>query len=64
MLPPLPRKNKSNSTASNLLGGMIAGNDSEVSSISSASTQTTGTNGAANGHGITDSMKKLNVRGM
>ncbi|KAK3341403.1 hypothetical protein B0T25DRAFT_464685 [Lasiosphaeria hispida] len=38
VLPPLPRKNKSNSSTPGFLSGMT-GNDSEASSISSASTQ-------------------------
>ncbi|KAK3329419.1 succinate flavoprotein subunit [Apodospora peruviana] len=42
VLPPLPKKNKSNSTASGFLGGFTGGNDSEASSISSTSTQQTG----------------------
>lgn len=52
VLPPLPKKNKANSTASNLIGSITGGNDSEVSSLSSASTQATGlqqANGSADG---------------
>ncbi|KAK5663483.1 hypothetical protein OQA88_3913 [Cercophora sp. LCS_1] len=59
VLPPLPRKNKSNSTASGLFGG--GGNDSEVSSISSSSTQQVGTPGV---NGTSEKFSKmLSVRG-
>jgi hypothetical protein len=58
VLQPLPRKNKSNSTASGLLGN-FAGNDSEVSSISSSSTQQVG---LPNGSGEPFS-KMLSVKG-
>jgi len=61
VLPPLPKKNKTNSTASNLLGGIVGGRDSEASSISSVSTQLTPPlNGGAS---IGDSLKTLSVRG-
>jgi len=39
VLPPLPKKNKSNATTVGMLGNSKDGNDSETSSISSASTQ-------------------------
>ncbi|KAK0734841.1 hypothetical protein B0T26DRAFT_634887 [Lasiosphaeria miniovina] len=39
VLSPLPRKNKTNSTSSSLFSGLTGGNDSEASSLSSASTQ-------------------------
>jgi hypothetical protein len=45
VLPPLPKKNKSNSTTTGLLGSITGGNDSEASSISSVSTQLTGATG-------------------
>jgi hypothetical protein len=57
VLPPLPKKNKSNSTASNLLGGIPGNGESEVSSVSSASTQVT----LANGSG--DPSRMLAVKG-
>lgn len=56
VLPSLPKKNKSNSTASNLMSSITGGNESETSSISSVSTQTTGlqgANGSANGRMLT-----------
>jgi len=57
VLQPLPRKNKSNSTATGFFGS--AGNDSEVSSISSASTQQVGlANGSTEGF-----QKMLSVKG-
>jgi hypothetical protein len=57
VLQPVPRKNKSNSTATGLFGS--GGNDSEVSSISSSSTQQIG---AANGS--TEGFQKmLTVKG-
>ncbi|KAK3394199.1 succinate flavoprotein subunit [Podospora didyma] len=43
VFPPLPRKNKADTTASSIWGGITGGgNDSEASSISSVSTQQTG----------------------
>lgn len=57
VLQPLPRKNKSNSTATGLFGS--GGNDSEVSSISSSSTQQVG---LANGSGEV-SQRMLSVKG-
>ncbi|KAK0657222.1 hypothetical protein B0T16DRAFT_316681 [Cercophora newfieldiana] len=57
VLQPLPRKNKSNSTATGLFGS--GGNDSEVSSISSSSTQQVGlSNGSTEGF-----QKMLSVKG-
>lgn len=61
ILPPLPKKNKSNSTVSNLLGSITGGADSEASSVSSVSTQQAGRPGA-NGGGLPD-LKTLRVRG-
>lgn len=46
VLPPLPKKNKSSSTTSNILGSIAGGNDSEASSLSSVSTFQPGNNGA------------------
>lgn len=60
VLPPLPKKNKSNSTASNIIGSLKGGDDSEVSSISSASTQTTGPIPGVNGSA--EALKTLSVR--
>jgi hypothetical protein len=55
VLPPLPKKNKTDSTASLLISSITGGNDSEVSSISSASTQLTG----VSGNGSADTSSKL-----
>lgn len=41
VLPPMPKKNKQSSTASNLLSGITGGADSDASSISSVSTMGT-----------------------
>ncbi|OAA66739.1 Phox-domain containing protein [Niveomyces insectorum RCEF 264] len=61
VLPPMPRKNKSSSTASNLMSGIVGSNDSDASSVSSASTQMTHL--TSNGlPGVGDSMKNLSVR--
>ncbi|KAJ9157867.1 Succinate dehydrogenase [Pleurostoma richardsiae] len=60
VLPPLPKKNKTNTTASNILGSISGGNDSEASSISSSSTQMTGPLAYANGSA--DNGKTLTVR--
>lgn len=57
VLPPMPRKNKQSSTASNLLSGITGGADSDGSSLSSVSTMDT-VQAAKNGLG------KLSVRGM
>ena len=62
VLPPLPRKNKTNTTASNILGSFAGGNDSEASSVSSSSTQQTGP--VATGGNAGDGGKTLTVRGM
>ncbi|KAB5536426.1 succinate flavo protein subunit [Coniochaeta sp. 2T2.1] len=59
VLPPLPKKNKTNSTASNLMSSITGGNDSDASSISSVSTQATGLpvpNGSADN-------SRLSIRG-
>lgn len=54
VLPPLPKKNKQSSTASNLLSGLTGrGDDDDASSISSVSTM-----------GVTSSMNTLSVKGM
>ncbi|KAH8885227.1 hypothetical protein GQ53DRAFT_371701 [Thozetella sp. PMI_491] len=58
ILPPLPKKNKSNSTASNFLGG-INGRDSDASSLSSASTSFAGITTSGAGEGI---QKLLSVK--
>ncbi|KAI0383860.1 PX-domain-containing protein [Hypomontagnella monticulosa] len=57
VLPPLPKKNKSDTPASSLMSRMTdgAGDDSDDSSISSVST-------AAPGYGVADSMKNLTIR--
>lgn len=55
VLPPMPRKNKESSTASNLISGITGGKDSDASSLSSVSTM--GTMGTENG------LKNLSVRG-
>ncbi|KIH86611.1 hypothetical protein SPBR_08111 [Sporothrix brasiliensis 5110] len=60
VLPPLPRKNKTSSTASNIIGGLRGSNDSDVDSISSASTMTSPT-GLGPG-GVGESLKNLTVR--
>ncbi|KAG9244720.1 hypothetical protein BJ878DRAFT_542002 [Calycina marina] len=45
VLPPLPRKNRQNSTASNIMNGITGrGDDDDVSSMSSVSTMATDTN--------------------
>jgi hypothetical protein len=41
VLPPMPRKNKQSSTASNLISGVMGGNDDDASSVSSVSTMGT-----------------------
>ena len=38
ILPPMPRKNKQHSTASNLIAGVTGGRDDDASSVSSMST--------------------------
>ncbi|KAI1859871.1 hypothetical protein JX265_010320 [Neoarthrinium moseri] len=58
VLPPLPKKNKSNSSATGLLGRVTGeGNDSDASSVSSISTMPPVEPG-----GLRDSMKNLTVR--
>lgn len=57
VLPPVPKKNRSDTTATGLLGRMTAsGNDSDASSISSISTLPT------EGNALKESMKNLSVR--
>ena len=63
VLPPLPKKNKTNSMASNLISGVTGGNDSDASSISSVSTQQTGQQGAANGSVDGSYRQMLTVKG-
>ncbi|KAI1764784.1 succinate flavoprotein subunit [Hypoxylon sp. FL1150] len=59
VLPPLPKKNKSDTPASNLLSRVTdGGNDSDSSSISSVSTLAP----ASQGNGLKESMKSLSVR--
>lgn len=58
VLPPLPRKNKSDTPASGLLSRMTDGADSDTSSISSISTLAP----PSQGNGLTESMKNLTVR--
>ncbi|KAK7924842.1 hypothetical protein PG985_006896 [Apiospora marii] len=59
VLPPVPKKNKTDTAASSLLGRMTdGGGDSDASSLSSVSTmQATGESG-----GLRDSMRNLTVR--
>ncbi|OTB06635.1 hypothetical protein M426DRAFT_258311 [Hypoxylon sp. CI-4A] len=58
ILPPLPKKNKSDTSASGLMSRMTDGaDDSDASSISSASTAA-----PSQGNGFTDTMKNLTVR--
>jgi hypothetical protein len=50
ILPPLPKKNKSDSTASGIMAAISGGgNDSDASSVSSTSTRMTGMNPSAEG---------------
>ncbi|KAK0389647.1 hypothetical protein NLU13_3222 [Sarocladium strictum] len=50
ILPPLPKKNKSNSTASGIMSALSGGgNDSDASSVSSTSTRMTGAPGTESG---------------
>ena len=63
VLPVLPKKNKSDSTASSLSSFQVDGPESEDSSLSSASTQLTGV-APAKVNGITEgSSMTLSVRG-
>lgn len=50
VLPPLPKKNKSNTTASSILGGLSRKEEGDDSSISSVSTQMTGKEGSEGGN--------------
>ncbi|CAK7211232.1 hypothetical protein SBRCBS47491_001048 [Sporothrix bragantina] len=59
VLPPLPRKNKT-STTSNIISGIMGNNDSDVDSISSASTLTSPT--GLGPSGVTENLKNLTVR--
>lgn len=56
VLPPMPRKNKQSSTASNLLSAVTGGGDDDNSSLSSVSTMGT--------MKVDTSMANLSVRGM
>lgn len=56
ILPPVPRKNKQSSTASQLVSGLTGGKDDDASSVSSQSTMNTGRLDAA--------VDKLRIRGM
>ncbi|KAI1466795.1 succinate flavoprotein subunit [Daldinia caldariorum] len=59
VLPPLPKKNKSDTSAASLMSRITDGaNDSDNSSVSSVSTATPGTQSG----GFTESMKTLTVR--
>ncbi|KAI0482928.1 succinate flavoprotein subunit [Xylariaceae sp. FL0804] len=58
VLPPLPKKNKSHKNASGLLSFSADRADSDASSVSSGSTAPP----AAQGNGLTDSVKNLTVR--
>lgn len=58
ILPPMPKKNKQSSTASNLLSGITGrGDDDDASSISSVSTMGTVPQ-------VASSMNTLSVKGM
>ncbi|KAI1263052.1 succinate flavoprotein subunit [Xylariaceae sp. FL1019] len=60
VLPPLPKKNKSNTTASGLFSRMTDGGDnSDDSSLSSVSTMAPA---ASTGDRVSESMKKLSIR--
>ncbi len=65
VLPPLPQKNKSNSSAPGLFGSH-SGNNSETSSISSVSTQMPPNSPPPNGAGFQSESigRLLSVRGM
>jgi hypothetical protein len=54
VLPPMPRKNKQSSTASNLISSVI-GTDDDASSLSSVST--------TGAFGVEPSLKSLTVQG-
>ena len=62
VLPSLPRKNKSDSTTSEFMGGKSGGNDSEVSSMSSASTRQAAAP-ATSGGAAEGVQKMLSVKG-
>jgi hypothetical protein len=62
VLPSLPRKNKSDSTTTEFMGGKSGGNDSEVSSMSSASTRQAAAP-APNGGAAEGVQKMLSVKG-
>ena len=57
ILPPMPKKNKQSSTASNLLSGVMGANDDDASSASSVSTM-----GNMGGESHLSPMKNLSVR--
>ena len=56
VLPPMPKKNKQSSTASNLLSAVRGGDDDDNSSVSSVSTMGT--------MKVDTSMNNLSIRGM
>ncbi len=60
VLPPLPKKNKSNSTAPGFLGSFTGGGDSDASSHSSASTSHTALATSGAGEGV---QKLLSIKG-
>jgi hypothetical protein len=62
VLPPMPKKNKSDSTTSVLMIAITGGNDSDVSSVSSSSTQLTGLS-AVNGSVDNNISKHLTLTG-
>jgi hypothetical protein len=55
ILPPMPKKNRQSSIASNLVSGVVAGNEDDVSSLSSVSTM--------GNVGVEPSMKSLTIQG-
>lgn len=57
ILPPLPKKNKSNTSAASILGNFSRKDDDDDSSVSSVSTQMTGKDGSEGG-------KTLSVRSL
>ena len=62
VLPPVPKKNKSSSTTSNIIGSITGANDSDASSVSSISTQMTAFQA---GNGSSDgSSKLLSLKGL
>lgn len=61
VLPTLPKKNKTSTTTSSIIGAIVSSNDSDASSVSSVSTQMTQSNDARSSLG--ESLKNLTIRG-